>query len=206
MTIRTDGMLPQTLAAYDAIRSALQAHGYTVSLADFGGFRTQADTELILSYRLADYNAAVRAGKISPDTTLQQFRPIAPYGSSYHDYGAAFDLSASSAALNLAGQLAPSYGLKWGKSFGDPAHFELNISLTDARALFNSGGADVTAAATDVTATTDVTTVDSTDPNAPTDSTSTDTPSGFTSGAILAGVAIVGVIIALLRRKFLRGG
>jgi uncharacterized protein YaaQ len=193
MTIRTQQMLPQTLAAYDAIRAALAGHGYTVSLADFGGFRTQADTTLILEYRQEDYNAAVAAGKISPDTTLQQFRAIAPYGSSYHDYGAAFDLSGPSAALKLAGQLAPSYGLRWPLPTRDPAHFELDMTLEDARALFNAGGADATSAGGggDVT-TTDAT--DATDPNA----------NGFTTGAILAGLAVVGAILIVIRRKFLR--
>src|SRR5512142_1697280 len=50
VTIRTDDMLPQTRAAYAALKVWLANQGIDVTLADFGAFRTQADTTLILEY------------------------------------------------------------------------------------------------------------------------------------------------------------
>ena len=91
------GALPETVAAWNALESAAMAQGIAFTLNDFGGVRTPADTALILQYRETDYAAALAADTIPADTTISQFRPIAPYGQSYHDYGAAFDVTAARA-------------------------------------------------------------------------------------------------------------
>lgn len=149
------GALPETIAAWNALTDAAAAQGITFTLNDFGGVRTQADTTLIEGYRQTDFQHAVATGQIPADTTLQQFRPIAPWGRSYHDYGAAFDISpvaypasmGYTGAVKALGALAPSCGLRWGGTWStpDPAHFELPITLTEAAAKWSnwqaSGGA-----------------------------------------------------------------
>ena len=138
--------LPETVAAWNAMEAAAAARGVTFALNDFGGVRTQADTTLIEQYRQTDYNAALAKGTIRPDTTLNQFRAIAPWGHSYHDYGAAFDISPQSrpagmsydAAVQLLGSLAPACGLKWPLPSTDPAHFELNVTLAAASAMWSN--------------------------------------------------------------------
>jgi hypothetical protein len=153
-----NGTLPDLQAAYSQLAAIASAHGLTIGIADFGGLRSETDTTTILGYRQADYNAAVRAGSISADTTLQQFRPIAPFGNSYHNYGAAFDVSilsrpssqSESSALAMLGQYAPALGLRWGGNFSDPdyPHFELDLSLSDAQAEYDAmtGGSSDTGA------------------------------------------------------------
>ena len=93
----------------------------------------------VLGYRDADYaNYKANGGTL----TIQQFRPIAPWGKSYHDFGAARDLVFSgngymsdADAQNIAGELAPDVGLKWGGLFTnpDPAHFQLDESLAQVQ-------------------------------------------------------------------------
>lgn len=143
-----NGLLPETVAAYNALDQFARSQGIGIALADFGGLRTQADTTKILQYRQDDFDAALASGSIRPDTTLNQFRPIAPFGSSYHNYGAAFDIviqsrpSSMSAgqALGVLASYAPSIGLRWGGTFRnpDPPHFELAITLADAQARYKS--------------------------------------------------------------------
>lgn len=138
--------LPETVASWNALEAAALSRGVTFRLNDFGGVRTQADTTLIEQYRQTDYNRALANGSIAADTTLNQFRPIAPWGHSFHNYGAAFDISPESrpadmsydAAVKLLGSLAPSCGLKWPLPASDPAHFELNISLAAAAAKWSN--------------------------------------------------------------------
>jgi hypothetical protein len=153
------GVLPETAQAYNALDAFARSNGITIGVADFGGVRTQSDTTKILGYRQDDYAAALRAGQISADTTLQAFRPIAPFGSSYHNYGAAFDVHIIARpsglteynALQRLGAYAPSIGLRWGGTFPNPdtPHFELAIPLADAKQRYtsyaSSGGASSTA-------------------------------------------------------------
>lgn len=135
------GALPETITAWGALEAAALAQGIVFTLNDFGGIRSEADTTLILSYRQADYAAALAADTIPVDTTINQFRPIAPYGSSYHDYGAAFDVTATGPMADpqsALGALAPSCGLVWGGTFGNPdlPHFQLNFSLAAVKAMW----------------------------------------------------------------------
>ncbi len=138
--------LPETLAAWDALTALAAAQGITFALNDFGGVRTPADTTLIEQYRQTDFNAAVASGAIPADTTLNHFRPIAPWGHSFHDYGAAFDIDPVSypgtydQAVQTLGSLAPQAGLRWGGNFSNPdlPHFELAITLADASARWSN--------------------------------------------------------------------
>lgn len=142
------GVLPETVAGFNALASYASTLGMSIDIANYGGLRTLSDTNTILDYRQNDYNAALSAGQIRPDTTLQEFRPIAPFGSSYHNYGAAFDVVVSARpssmsyaqALATLGARAPSLGLRWGGMFNnpDPPHFELAISLAEARAKYQA--------------------------------------------------------------------
>lgn len=129
---------------------AVNTLGVDYRVADFGAVRTEADTNQILQYRTNDYNAAVRAGEIPANTPLQVFRRIAPYGSSFHNYGAAFDVliidqgpyASKDAALHALKAAASSFGLSSDVP-NDPPHFELNTSINNARAAwidYTSGG------------------------------------------------------------------
>ncbi len=142
MTIR-EFFLPELETARAGLFDAMAARGVPLELADFGGYRTPADTAQLMAFRDADYSSYVasqRAAGRNP-VPMATWRPIAPYESSYHSYGAAFDVDAeqlTDAELGTAGALAPSFGLRWGKSFGDPDHFELAVSLADARQRFDA--------------------------------------------------------------------
>lgn len=50
--------------------------------------------------------------------------PAAPPGTSYHEFGRAFDLKADSRILAYLGQVWSSWGGTWGAKFGDPIHFQ----------------------------------------------------------------------------------
>lgn len=162
------GALPATVDAYAAMAAYLASNGITAGVADFGGVRTEADTTTIMGYRLADYNKAHGVPLDTPQSlaVLQPFRPIAPWGDSFHDYGAAFDLAiiarpsdmSEYAALAFAGAYAPQIGLRWGGQFPnpDPAHFELSIPLADAAQAWADATNGATEGATPTTPTTDL--------------------------------------------------
>jgi D-alanyl-D-alanine carboxypeptidase. len=48
--------------------------------------------------------------------------PVARPGTSAHERGLAFDISAPEWALTMAGLMAPTWGLRW--SAADPVHFQ----------------------------------------------------------------------------------
>jgi len=50
--------------------------------------------------------------------------PAAPPGTSYHEYGRAFDLEADPRILSYLGQVWSAWGGTWGAKFGDPIHFQ----------------------------------------------------------------------------------
>lgn len=160
-----NGALPELQTAYDALDRYARSIGISIGVANFGGIRTEADTTKIMQYRVDDYAAARNAGTIRPDTTLQQFRAIAPFGSSYHNYGAAFDVeirarpSSMTIATALAklGAYAPNVGLRWGGNFrsanapnGDQPHFELPITLAQAQARYRAYASASSSSAGDI--------------------------------------------------------
>lgn len=156
--------LPELQTAYGSLEASAAMQGISIDVMDtrpdmgvmVSVVRTEADTNRILEIRQNDYNVALQRGAIQPDTTLQQFRPVAPYGAGFHPYGAAVDVDivgrpsgmTVASAYRILGSLASACGLRWGGSFSspDPAHFELDVSLARAAAMWEnwqaSGGAD----------------------------------------------------------------
>jgi hypothetical protein len=140
-----EGARPELLAALDALRAIADQQGVKFRIADFGGLRTAADTSLILGYRDADWAAAVRANPtLAKTTTKEKWRPIAPWGASMHNYGAAFDVVVTEApagwsklaALNFLKDQSDAIGLVDGRDFGDGPHFELPGGLAAAKAAW----------------------------------------------------------------------
>ena len=145
--------LPQLQDAEAALyQYATGTLGIDYRIADFGALRTESDTARILQYRQNDYNAAVRNDPRVAQIPINTWRPIAPFGSSYHNYGAAFDVlitdrgpyTSDSDALQALKAAAPSFGLS-STVPNDPPHFELPIGLGDAHNLWNDyiGGGGV---------------------------------------------------------------
>lgn len=140
-------MLPEMARAELALRNAAAAIGIRYTVAPFGALRTEADTAKILGYRKTDYARYVAALKrTNPSATpipVTRWRPIAQFGNSWHNYGAAIDLNvttrpvgmSAAAALARLGALAPAHGLRWGGTFKrvDSPHFELALSLPEVR-------------------------------------------------------------------------
>lgn len=144
-----EGELPELTSAIEALKARARADGIEVDTADFGGVRTEADTSRIMKYRDDDYGVYVKnLAKLFPGRTPTAkaiWRPIAPFGSSMHNYGAARDLKITkrppsmteAEAYRRLGSHAPECGLKWGGTFKkkvDPPHFELPITLAQAKA------------------------------------------------------------------------
>ena len=50
--------------------------------------------------------------------------PVAPPGTSKHEYGLAWDMVGPQEDLEQAGQIWEAMGGRWGGRFGDPIHFE----------------------------------------------------------------------------------
>ena len=142
--------------------------GIDYQLAAYGAFRDEADTEEIMGYREDDYAAAVRVNPKVAQIPINTWRPIAPFGSSYHNYGAAFDVQitdkgnfeSADTALSALKAVASRFGLRSSVP-NDPPHFELPVSLADARRMWadysgddvpelppSSGAGDVAALAT----------------------------------------------------------
>lgn len=132
------GALPETVAAYVALRNSARDAGIEWDLAPFGGLRTETDTATILGYRDADWKAAVaRDPTLAQRTTIAEWRKIAPFGRSMHNYGAAFDVHVISAPDGWAADQALTWvmnagaeaGLTDGRGFGDPDHLEINFGV-----------------------------------------------------------------------------
>lgn len=144
-------VLQETVTAFLELQSTLeQAEGISLGIAEYGGFRSLEDLREILAIRSREFEAAVNAGDVSAGTDINAWRPIAPYGHSFHNYGAAFDVRvkpggapagmSDEQAFAVAGQYATQLGLRWGGHFPDPDtdHFELAVSLSQARSMFAS--------------------------------------------------------------------
>jgi hypothetical protein len=130
------GALPALVFAYGELQAQMRPKGITFQIADFGGLRTQADTALIMRYRddewaLYKKNNPTKAAQ----TTKEKWRPIAPWGKSMHNYGAAFDVEVVGTpagmsrleALNIIHDAGEKLGLNSGRDFGDPPHLELRF-------------------------------------------------------------------------------
>lgn len=153
MRYTLDGEDPELTVAIGKLYELAAADGIAIETADLGGVRTEADTARIIRYRDDDYAAYVRQlAKLHPGRTptpKEVWRPIAPFGSSMHNYGCARDVKivgkpdsfSEAEAFRRLGQLAPDCGLRWGGTFKrrvDPPHFELPIALAQARARYTN--------------------------------------------------------------------
>jgi hypothetical protein len=140
------GARPELLNAIAALRAVIAQEHPSIKweVADYGGLRTQADTAQILQYRDNDWAAELkRDPTLKLRTTKEAWRPISPWGSSMHNYGAAFDVVITGtpagmsrlAALNIVKDYADVVGLVDGRNFShpDPPHFELPGGLAAAR-------------------------------------------------------------------------
>lgn len=144
------GVLPELVVAHDKLQTLWTARGHQpFSIADYGGIRSESDTTRIMKYRDDDYAVYVAECKRKGITPRDKYtwRPIAPFGGSMHNYGAAFDAAVHDGSLSELGALAPQAGLRWGGTFvtrKDFPHFELPITVTAARdrweALGNAAG------------------------------------------------------------------
>jgi len=146
--------LPELVAAHKRLTAAAKTVGITFTIADLGGVRTQAQTDAAIRYRAQDYQASQNRARSAPKGAkltaedadsltmpIEKWRPILPFGSSFHNYGAAFDVRPATWpanqtplwAMNTLRALAPRAGLRVLNSKTDPWHFELDIPLDQAR-------------------------------------------------------------------------
>lgn len=151
--IRTD-CLPELAAAWQATARDAAAQGIAIAIADEGGTRTPADTARILSYKQDDYNTYAETQRAHGRTPLPitgkwdtdsagrpSSRPVASFGSSFHDYGAARDFKvtakpkgiSTAAAMAKVQAIAKTHGLRSLAGIGDSPHLELSITLSDAK-------------------------------------------------------------------------
>lgn len=142
--------LPSLVDAERELSRLAKAQGIEYDIAAFGAVRSQSDTTRILGYRDQEYKLYAdkerKAGRTPLD--INKWRPIAPFGRSHHNYGAAFDIRIVAApkgmtfaqALDVVGSLAPKAGLRWGKSFGDTPHFELPLPLATVKEMWEALG------------------------------------------------------------------
>lgn len=169
MGLRIDAALPELREAFGKLSEYAKSLGMTIHVLPTGGVRTEADTVLYKSYRAADYAVAVAKNPGIAGIPIGQWRPIANFGSSFHNYGAAFDIEFGSGglpgtagyvsehdglygftrdfALESLGEYAQTIGMRWGGNFKaskttgpDPVHFELNMTLAEAKARWAATG------------------------------------------------------------------
>jgi hypothetical protein len=143
-------VLAETVSAFLQLQEILENQfGISIGIAEYGGFRALVDLEEILAFRSSEFDNAVAAGEIAASTDINAWRPIAPYGHSFHNYGAAFDIRVKPGGgggytdeqvFAIAGRFVPALGLRWGGTFPNPDtdHFELDVSLSEARSMFSS--------------------------------------------------------------------
>ena len=139
---------PALTAAIEKLRALARADGIQFDTAAYGGVRTEADTIKILGFRAKEYPLYVTALAVShperiPDP-IEVWRPIAPFGSSMHNWGCARDIIilkkpdgfTEAEAFRRVGSHASDCGLKWGGTFQqrpDPPHFEVRMTLGEAK-------------------------------------------------------------------------
>lgn len=146
--VDTADWLPEMAAKWAALQAAVAPYGITLQVASFGGFRTAADTALILGYRQAEYPGYVaqlaRSAPGQAPLPITSWRPIAPYGTSYHDFGGAVDAQPIvwPSSMTLANaravvqQVAPAVGLRVPLPTTDPQHLELPYPLATVQTMY----------------------------------------------------------------------
>lgn len=129
--------------------------GVTLEITSYGGFRDQQLTQDILKFRDEDYAAYVKQLALSKPGAVpvpeDQWRPILPFGQSWHNYGAAADVmpvswpaiypnrSSATAAVQA---LAPAVGLSFPLPGSDPGHVQLPYDLATVQTMWLLQGAN----------------------------------------------------------------
>lgn len=144
---------PDLTANMEKLRGLAELDGIFIDVADFGGTRTETDTLKILAYRDAEYavylKAFTKAHPKDAPTPMDIWRPIAHFGSSLHNYGCARDVKiikkpesfSEAECFRRLGAHALQCGLVWGGTFKtrvDPPHFQLRLSLIEAKQRWQS--------------------------------------------------------------------
>jgi hypothetical protein len=139
--------LPELRAAEQRLRALAASRGIIYKFADEGEVRSESDTVRIMGYRDAEYANYVKAFRAKYGMTRQpvskyEWRPINAFGTSHHNFGAAFDALMMKGTLAQLGALAPAVGLVWGGTFArkDYPHFQLPITLNEAKARWLARG------------------------------------------------------------------
>lgn len=143
--------LPQLIAAERALSELAAARGIVYDIAPFGAVRSQSDTTRILGYREQEYKLYAEKQRLVGKAPLpiNRWRPIAPFGNSHHNYGAAFDVRPVSWPKGKTFQWAhdqldeivasnPQLGLRSGDYFNDEPHFELALPLATVKQMWES--------------------------------------------------------------------
>lgn len=138
------GCLPELIAAESQLAAAAAREGIVYRIADYGGLRTEAQTATILRYREDDYKAAVKADPRIASIPINKWRPIAPFGQSFHNYGGSFDTDVQmwpasmtrGQAMGRLATLAPTVGLRNGASWQDLPHMELPVPLATVKVRY----------------------------------------------------------------------
>jgi hypothetical protein len=133
--------LPELKTKEAAFRDAMDKVGMAYSLPDYAGVRTEAQQAQLVAWR----DAAVAQG--------EPWYPVAPPGSTYHEYGAAFDITITTPAnpqdsdYAMAAEVGTGVGLNAGYFFDspDPFHFELDYSIAQVQQMWTAHTATVVA-------------------------------------------------------------
>ena len=206
------------VAAFQQLQQLMAGYGIAIGIANYGGFRTLADTREILDIRQQEYDGDRAAGVIPPSLSVDDYRPIAPYGHSYHDTGDAFDIRikpgglpagmTSDDAFAIAGRFADTIGMRWGGVFqnADPRHFERPVTLAQARADYQAttgqaidlGAAGATGSSSAMGLADDDVGDDSGEAGI---QLALEQQEDVTTGWILAGVAMISGLVIILRLR-----
>lgn len=124
--------LPELKDKEGAFRTAMAAAGYQYDLPDFAGVRSAAQQQQLIAWRDED----VAAGGKS--------YAVAPVNTTYHQYGAAFDIKITQPAdpqqsdYQAAADIAQSVGLDAGFYFTnrDPYHYQLPYDLPSVQQMW----------------------------------------------------------------------
>lgn len=140
--------LPELRDKESAFRVAMDGVGMAYNLPEYAGVRTPAQQAQLVQWR----DEAVAQG--------QRWYPVAAPGNTYHEYGAAFDITITTPAnpgdaeYVLAAEVGTGVGLTAGYFFKrpDPFHFELPYPLTQVQQLWADHKVTVVATAGGISA------------------------------------------------------
>lgn len=140
--------LPELRDKESAFRTAMDAMGFTYSLPDYAGVRTEAQQAQLVAWRdqaVADARAAAVKNGTDPDAAAKAaYYEVAPPNTTYHEFGAAFDIQITTPDNPTdddyanAAEIAQGVGLVPGYFFStpDPFHFQLDYDLATVQQMW----------------------------------------------------------------------